>query len=68
MPRVGSITTRRNATASRWHPNFTTDICRVLVGDIREVWFIRGGFIYEVATYNELDSWLAEILATWKVI
>jgi hypothetical protein len=37
-----------------------------LMGDTREVWFIRNGYLYEVTTYKELDSWLAEILKTWK--
>ncbi len=37
-----------------------------LMGDTREVWFIRNGYLYEVTTYKGLDSWLAEILKTWK--
>lgn len=39
-----------------------------VMGDTREVWFIRGGFLYEVATYKRLDSWLGEIMQTWKFI
>ena len=38
------------------------------IGDTREVWFIRGGFLYEVVTYKELDIWLAEIMKSWKFI
>ena len=38
------------------------------MGDTREVWFIRGGFLYEVATYKELEPWLAEIMSTWKFL
>jgi hypothetical protein len=26
------------------------------IGDTREVWFIHGGFLYEVTTYKELDA------------
>ena len=37
-------------------------------GDWREVWFIRRGFLYEVTTYKELNSWLANIMRTWKFI
>lgn len=37
-----------------------------LMGETREVWFIKNGYLYEVATYKELDSWLAGIMATWK--
>jgi hypothetical protein len=36
--------------------------------DTREVWFINRGFLYEVTTYKELDSWLAQIMQTWKFI
>lgn len=38
------------------------------MGDTREVWFIKDGFLYEVATYKELDSWLSQIMQTWKFI
>ena len=27
-----------------------------------------GGFLYEVATYKELEPWLAEIMSTWKFL
>jgi hypothetical protein len=30
-----------------------------VMGDTREIWFIHGGFLYEVTTYKQLDSWLA---------
>jgi hypothetical protein len=36
------------------------------MGDTREVWFIKGGFLYEVTTYKQLDTWLAQILQTWQ--
>lgn len=39
-----------------------------LMGDTREVWFIRGGFLYEVATYKNLDAWLSQIMSTWAFI
>lgn len=37
-----------------------------IMGETREVWFIRNGFLYEVTTYKEFDDWLAGIMATWK--
>jgi hypothetical protein len=37
-----------------------------VMGDTREIWFIHGGFLYEVTTYKELDSWLAPIMQTWR--
>lgn len=39
-----------------------------IMGDTREVWFIKGGYLYEVATYKELDTWLGDIMSTWKFI
>ena len=38
------------------------------MGDTREVWFIHGGFLYEVTTYKPLDTWLTSILQTWKFL
>ncbi len=37
-----------------------------VMGDTREVWFIRNGFLYEVVTYKPLDEWLGRIMKTWK--
>jgi hypothetical protein len=34
------------------------------MGQTYEVWFIRGGFLYEISTYKELEPWLNQILAT----
>jgi hypothetical protein len=36
--------------------------------DTREVWFIKNGYLYEVTTFKELDSWLQQILQTWQFI
>jgi hypothetical protein len=36
------------------------------MGQTYEVWFIRGGFLYEISTYKELEPWLNQILATWR--
>lgn len=36
------------------------------MGETREVWFIKDGFLYEVTTYKALDVWLAGILGTLK--
>ena len=40
----------------------------VAMGDTLEVWFIRGGYLYEVTTYKQLETSLIEILKTWKFI
>jgi hypothetical protein len=37
-----------------------------VMGETREVWFIKDGYLYEVTTYRELDSWLSQIMATWQ--
>jgi hypothetical protein len=39
-----------------------------LMGETREVWFIRNGLLYEVTTYKQLDTWLADIMNTWRFI
>jgi hypothetical protein len=36
------------------------------LGETREVWFIHNGFLYEVATYKDLDPWLSSIMKSWK--
>lgn len=36
------------------------------LGDTAEVWFIHGGYLYEVTTLKPLSSWLSDILATWQ--
>ena len=38
------------------------------LGDTREVWFIHGGVLYEVATYKALDEWLSNIMRTWRFL
>jgi hypothetical protein len=35
-----------------------------VLGSTTEVWFIYKGYLYEITTYAELDSWLASILNT----
>jgi hypothetical protein len=39
-----------------------------LLGDTAEVWFIHGGYLYEVTTFKEEAQWLSDILATWKFV
>jgi len=39
-----------------------------IMGDTREVWFINGGFLYEVVTYKQLDEWLGTIMQTWQFL
>ena len=39
-----------------------------IMGDTREAWFIKGGFLYEVATYKGLDSWLGQVMQGWTFI
>ena len=36
------------------------------MGASREIWFLHGGFLYEVTTPQPLDPWLLSILQTWK--
>lgn len=39
-----------------------------IMGNTREVWFINGGFLYEVVTYKALDEWLSNIMQTWQFL
>ncbi len=39
-----------------------------ILGELREVWFMYDGYLFEVTTYKELDTWLAEIMKTWKFL
>lgn len=38
------------------------------LGDTREVWVVRGGFLYEITTLRPLDTWLDEIIKTWEFV
>ena len=38
------------------------------MGNTREVWFIKDGYLYEVTTYKQLDDWLSRIMQTWQFI
>ena len=39
-----------------------------VMGDTREVWFIKNGFLYEVTTYRDLDAWLSAIMQSWRFL
>ena len=36
------------------------------LGETYEVWFIKNGFLYEVTTLKSLDTWLPDIISSWK--
>ena len=38
------------------------------LGEMREVWFIHNGFLYEINTIKENDEWLSQIMATWTFL
>lgn len=40
----------------------------LLLGDTAEVWFVNGGFLYEVTTLRTLDQWLSGIMLTWRFL
>jgi hypothetical protein len=44
---------------------YSTDVA---LGETREIWFVHGGYLYEVTTLKPLDTWLARIMQTWKFI
>lgn len=38
------------------------------LGDTFEIWFVKDGFLYEVTTVREFESWLNEVMKSWKFI
>lgn len=47
----------------------TTFISRdAMLGDTREVWFIRGGYLYEVTTFKNATDWLVPVMQSWKFL
>ena len=36
------------------------------MGASREIWFLHGGYLYEITTPQPLDPWLLSIMQTWK--
>ena len=36
------------------------------LGQTREIWFVHNNFLYQISTYKELDSLVADILSTWE--
>ena len=39
-----------------------------LFGEMREVWFLHDGYLYEVTTYADLESWLSSIMESWRFL
>ena len=39
-----------------------------LLGETAEVWFIHGGYLYEITTLKPLAPWLSDIIQTWKFL
>ena len=44
------------------------DSTNFVVGETAEIWFIHGGFLYEVTTLKPLEHWLSGIMETWKFL
>ncbi len=38
------------------------------LADTAEIWFIHGGYLYEVTTLKPLSSWLSQIMSTWQFL
>ncbi len=39
-----------------------------VLGDTREIWVIRGGYLYEITTLAGTANWFDPIISTWKFI
>lgn len=40
----------------------------ITLGETKEIWFIRGGYLFEVTTLKSLDAWLSDIMQSWKFL
>ena len=40
----------------------------LVLGETREVWFLKGGYLYEVTTLKALEADLLEVLKTWQFL
>jgi len=36
------------------------------LGETREIWFVKNGYLYQITATKEIDSLVAQIVATWK--
>lgn len=39
-----------------------------LLGDTREIWFIRDGYLYEVTTFSGTANWFIPIINSWRFL
>jgi len=39
-----------------------------ILGATHEVWFLKGGYLYEATTFKETGDWLDSIIGTWKFL
>ena len=39
-----------------------------LLGETAEVWFIRGGYLFEVTSPKSEAAWLSQIMSTWQFL
>jgi len=39
-----------------------------VLGDTAEIWFVSGGYLYEVTTLKPLAGWLSQIMGTWQFL
>ncbi|MDB5189262.1 MAG: hypothetical protein JWL82_219 [Parcubacteria group bacterium] len=46
-------------------PGASFDSTDLSLGETREIWFIHGGYLYEVTSLRTLDTWLNGIMETW---
>jgi len=40
----------------------------VALGDTAEIWFIQGGYLFEVTSLKPLAGWLSNILSSWQFL
>jgi hypothetical protein len=38
------------------------------LGDTREVWFIKGGYLYEITTLKSEEEWFRPVIQSWRFV
>lgn len=60
------ITNAENRVLKNGIPAFLFFSEEASLGETREIWFIKDGYLYQITATKEIDSLVAQIVATWK--
>ena len=52
----------------RKHPAVTFTSVDEFLGPTREIWFIRGGYLFEITTFKGVGNWFEPIIQSWRFL